>query len=141
MPANSTSLTSLKDRKLRMRLIILTLTLGLDSKDKVICKEITILKNSISDTEIRIVSDKIAFLYENKETINGTRTFITITTAVNDKYVIHLLNHAISDARSAGELPPVAENVSANVINYFSQNGGTETIGSDGKKAIILPIS
>ena len=135
------ALKAIRDRGIRMRLMLMVLTLGKDAKDPVTCRSITLIKNLADDTSVRIETDKISFTISIRQTINGRRTFLSSISADDEEYVRVLLKRVISTARTAGELPPVAEGASSRIINEFEKLGGTRTIGSDGKDAIILPIS
>ncbi len=134
-------LQKIRNKNMVMRLMQLVFTLGKDERDPVICRGISILKNLPDDTEVRIESDKISFTLETKKTINGMRTFISLIEASDESYITHLLDKITIDAIAAGELPPVAEGVSDAVIESYESLGGSKTIGSDEKAAIILPLS
>ena len=135
------ALTRLKNKSMIMRLMQLVFTLGKDEKDPVICKGIEIRKDLSDDTEVRIESDKISFTLETKKTVNGVRTFVSDIIASDEGYITRLLDRITIDAINAGELPPVAEGVSKNIIDSYIKLGGSETISGDGSDALILPLS
>ena len=72
------ALSSIKDRGLRMRLMLLSLTLGLSPDDQVICRGIEILENTREAVSARIDTNRILFVISIRSTLNGKRTFIRI---------------------------------------------------------------
>ena len=134
------ALSSIKDRGLRMRLMLLSLTLGLSPDDKVICRGIEVLENTQDAVSAHIDTNRISFVISIRSTLNGRRTFIRIGRSENDGYQRNLIEKIISTARASGELPPVAENISSAILRSYEEKGGMLTPSSDGSDAIILPL-
>ncbi len=134
------ALSSIKDRGLRMRLMLLSLTLGLSPDDQVICRGIEILENTREAVSARIDTNRILFVISIRSTLNGKRTFIRIERSESDGYQRNLIEKIIRTARVSGELPPVAENISSAILRSYEEKGGMLTPSSDGSDAIILPL-
>lgn len=134
------ALSSIKDRGLRTRLMLLALTIGLSPDDQVICRGIEVLECSSESVSARIDTNRISFVISVRSTLNGRRTFIRIERSEDDRYQESLLEKTIRTARVSGELPPVAENISSTLLRSYEDKGGMLTPSSDGSDAIILPL-
>ena len=134
------ALRSIKDRGLRMRLMLLALTIGISPDDQVICRGIEVLECSSESVSARIDTNRISFVISVRNTLNGRRTFIRIERSEDDRYQESLLEKTIRTARVSGELPPVAENISSTLLRSYEDKGGMLTPSPDGSDAIILPL-
>ena len=115
------ALSSIKDRGLRMRLMLLSLTLGLSPDDKVICRGIEVLENTQDAVSAHIDTNRISFVISIRSTLNGRRTFIRIGRSENDGYQRNLIEKIISTAMARQRMTvPV---ISGNGVSTHTSTG------------------